>query len=272
MKKYVLIPNSFGAQERDPKIRALLIGQLARVATMFRIAKIIIYPEPKYRTERAHTRELVALLRYANTPQWLRKYIFKREPELSYAGVLTPLQAPHHPELEDKVEHRFGYVKEVCGHSVVDVGLKDLCTCNQRLSPGKVMLFRIKGKECEPMTKEALQNYFGYEVELFSEPLREVLKKLKAQNVLILGTSKYGTPIEKIFSALSAQLKNRNKVAIAFGSYAHGFLDWFSKEECQELFDLIINVQSTQGTKTIRTEEALFLSLEIIDLAKKMAA
>lgn len=268
MMKYVLIPNSFGVQELDSKIRALLIGQLARAITIFRIQKIIIYPDPGERIEKARIKELSALLRYANTPQYLRRYIFKRESALKYAGVLPPLQAPHHPELGDKVEYRFGWVKEAHpNYSIVDVGLKDLSLCNQRLSVGKVMLFRVKEKEVE--VAKPLPGYFGYEVELWKESLSALLKSLNQQNFLIIGTSKYGTPIEKLFPELSSRIRDHTKSAIVFGSYAKGLFDWFSKEALRELFDLIINVQSTQGTKTLRTEEALFLSLEIIDFAEK---
>jgi predicted SPOUT superfamily RNA methylase MTH1 len=267
----VLIPDSFGAQESDSKLRAYLIGEVARALTIFQAQKLVIYPDSEFKTTESRIKELVCLLHYANTPQYLRRYIFKYKDELKQAGALPPLQAPHHPERSEKVEYRYGVVKELTKKgSLVDLGLDSLLLCPQKLPAKKVMLFKLSSNnECIPISKNEVPGYFGYEVEHAAESLTAVLKKLKSEGNLIIGTSKYGIPIESIFSELSLKLKN-NKVAVALGSYARGFFDWFGKERCEKIFDLIINVQSTQGAKTIRTEEALFLTLEILDLAKKL--
>ena len=62
------------------------------------------------------------------------------------------------------------------------------------------------------------------------------------------------------------EIKNIKKVAIAFGSYSKGFYDWFSKREIQNMFDFMINAVPNQGSKTIRTEEALFIILGILNV------
>ncbi|MEW6069245.1 MAG: RNA methyltransferase [Candidatus Thermoplasmatota archaeon] len=268
----VLIPSSLGAQESDSKLRAYLIGEVARALTIFKVQKLIIYPDPMLKTNSSRVKEVVTLLQYANTPQYLRKYIFKYEKELKQAGALPPLQAPHHPERNEKVEYRYGFVKELTKKgSLVDLGLDSPILCAQKLPAKKIALFKLSSNnEWHPVSKNTVTGYFGYDIEVCTESLTDILKKLRSEGNVVIGTSKYGIPVERIFYELSAKVKSSDKLAVAFGSYAHGFFSWFSKEDCKKMFDLVINVQSTQGTKTIRTEEALFLSLETLDLAKKI--
>jgi hypothetical protein len=271
-RKIILLPSSFGYQERDPKIRAYLVGLVARACTIFRVSNIIIYPDPTCKIKSSHLEEFVSLLCYANTPQYLRKYL-RYSRELSHAGVLQPLQAPHHPETGNSVEYRYGWVKSSSkAGSLVDLGLKRLWLCPKKLLPNKILLFRVNFNKtlCYPLGKNLLETYLGYDVEVSTQNLTTLLEKLKSEKVLLIGSSKYGVAVEDIARVLAGTVQTVTQLGICFGSYLQCFYEWLPKEEVERLFDFIVNIQSTQGTKTIRTEEAIFLALEIIDFMEKL--
>ncbi|CAN0518176.1 unnamed protein product, partial [Ectocarpus sp. 8 AP-2014] len=65
-------------------------------------------------------------LQYAETPQYLRKQLFPMHSSLRLAGLLNPLDAPHHMRADDACPFREGVVldrtiKKGAG-SFVDIG------------------------------------------------------------------------------------------------------------------------------------------------------
>lgn len=50
--------------------------------------------------------QLVTLLQYLECPQYLRKHLFPIHNSLKYAGVLNPLDAPHHLRKDDTSQFR----------------------------------------------------------------------------------------------------------------------------------------------------------------------
>ena len=57
---------------------------------------IFIYGDKKSSTSKSDKKMLPLILNYLNTPQYLRKSLYDQIPELQYAGILNPLQTPHH--------------------------------------------------------------------------------------------------------------------------------------------------------------------------------
>src|SRR5437879_11875688 len=49
------------------------------------------------------------ILRFQETPQYLRKHLFKLEPDLQFTGILPPLRIPSHP---DRVDPSPGQIRE----------------------------------------------------------------------------------------------------------------------------------------------------------------
>jgi predicted SPOUT superfamily RNA methylase MTH1 len=47
-------------------------------------------------------------LQYLECPQYLRKYFFPIHKDLQYAGLLNPLDAPHHLRQNDEFAFRCG--------------------------------------------------------------------------------------------------------------------------------------------------------------------
>lgn len=50
--------------------------------------------------------QLARILQYLECPQYLRKHIFPIHNDLQYAGLLNPLDAPHHLRQQDEFPFR----------------------------------------------------------------------------------------------------------------------------------------------------------------------
>ena len=58
---------------------------------------------------------MARILQYCECPQYLRRHFFPMHPDLQFAGVLAPLDAPHHVRALDRSEFREGVVMEKMG-------------------------------------------------------------------------------------------------------------------------------------------------------------
>ena len=92
-ERSILIPSSYTMETADMRQRTLKVGLIARAAAVFRIDRIVIYRDSDY----DDTRFISLILRYMETPQYLRKALFPRMRELSHVGQLPPLRTAHHP-------------------------------------------------------------------------------------------------------------------------------------------------------------------------------
>ena len=92
-ERAILIPSSLTMESRDRRESTLRIGQIARAAAVFRYNRIVIYRDPEHHD----TRFIEMVLRYMDTPQYLRRMLFPRREELRHVGLLPPLRTAHHP-------------------------------------------------------------------------------------------------------------------------------------------------------------------------------
>jgi predicted SPOUT superfamily RNA methylase MTH1 len=69
---------------------------------------------------------MARLLQYCECPQYLRRQFFPMHPDLQFAGLLAPIDAPHHVRGEDRCKYREGVVWEKLGRngSLVNCGIK----------------------------------------------------------------------------------------------------------------------------------------------------
>ncbi|NIQ32167.1 MAG: hypothetical protein GTN80_00710, partial [Nitrososphaeria archaeon] len=126
----IAIPASLVSDVPHLREKSLKIGLIGRAAAIFRVDEIIVFPD-LFGVDQSRDANLIAtILSYMETPQYLRKRLFKIKPELRYAGVLPPLRTPHHP-LSDRTEHltigeyREGIVaSSFKNRSLVDVGVE----------------------------------------------------------------------------------------------------------------------------------------------------
>jgi Uncharacterized conserved protein len=73
---------------------------------------------------------MARILQYCECPQYLRRHFFPMHPDLQFAGLLPPLDAPHHVRALDRCEYREGVVTEKTGSgeeggSLVNCGVRN---------------------------------------------------------------------------------------------------------------------------------------------------
>lgn len=262
----LLIPSSYTEESPDPRIKTYKVGQIARAAAIFRIDEIVIYrakgPDD--------TRFISTVLRYAETPQYLRKALFPVQDALRFAGVIPPLRIPSHT-VSHESEYREGIVTSVgSDRSVrVDVGIDSPVSLE---SPGKALKKgeRISVRICSRnkamlVNKKDIPLYWGYEVRT-AKSLHDALMEIDG---LRIATSVKGQILDqKLLSEIGENARQRDKVSVAFGSPSKG-VDAILLDEGHKLEDhssYVVNAIPNQGASTVRTEEAVFITLGLLNL------
>ncbi|MDH5806559.1 MAG: RNA methyltransferase [Candidatus Methanomethylicaceae archaeon] len=245
--------------------KTIITGIIARAVSIYRVNEVVIYADNYGNKKDALL--MKELLEYAETPQYLRRYIFPISPNLKYAGLIPPLRTPHHPTLDSDIEFREGFVlKSWDKGAIVDIGLKEPIDCPFQLPQNKRVSMKKEGDLWIPIKKEDIPYYWGYEVHIDMKGLGHHLRNFKYDH--IISTSRLGTPINLVIDKIKNILKLGKKIAILFGSPYEGLHEILKKEsiDINSISDLIVNMVPNQGTVTIRTEEALIISLAIISI------
>lgn len=107
----IAVPGSVLENAQSAELRTYLAGQIARACCIFKINEIVVYDDyadeanarkatlqdsVDLKTVRQSCVQLGRILQYLECPQYLRKYFFTIHNDLKYAGLLNPLDAPHH--------------------------------------------------------------------------------------------------------------------------------------------------------------------------------
>lgn len=258
----IFIPASILAETKDLKLRTYKVGLIGRSAALFRVDRIVIYSD---NSNSGEVKFISDVLTYMNTPQYLRKKVFPITKELRYAGILPPLRTPHHPTEEvGQGDYRQGLtIKRTRKGTIVDIGADRLALCKEKLSVNKVLSFRIVklAKEIivEPDKPEV---YWGYKTLSTYKDLHESIGMLKPKPDLVIGTSRYAAPITSILDEVKDSLKDSKRISILFGGPYSGLQDLIDHRDV----DLEVNAVPKQGTKTVRTEEAVLSTLAVFNL------
>ena len=223
------------------------------------------------------------VLEFLECPPFMRKTLFPLHKNLSLAGFLPSLDVPHHPNVREWLPYRDGVSVErvtTSGGSVgtvVDVGLPEPVTVEDEIPlKSRVTLHYPQGAAgpVEAVATDAPRTeagyYWGYMVRkcaslssVFTECLFE------GGYDISIGTSERGTPVSKRFPS-SRSLDFKHLIIIFGGPRGLEFAAANDGEltdmgiqgrKTQELFDHWVNILPNQGSRTIRTEEALFIAL-----------
>ena len=129
-KLTIAVPASVISDTPHLREKTSKISFIGRAAAIFRVNEIVVYVDNPKTSQGDDLKLISTLLSYMETPQYLRKRLFKLEPQLQFAGILPPLRTPHHP-LNNKAanlkvgENREGVV--VSGTrdgALVDIGVE----------------------------------------------------------------------------------------------------------------------------------------------------
>jgi len=272
----VAIPASFVSDVPHLREKTFRIGLVGRAVSIFRVDEVIVFTDmPK--TDQSRDINLIStILAYMETPQYLRKRLFKIQPELQYAGVLPPLRTPHHPLANRTADLKIGEFREgaVIGYSkedtLVDVGVEQpALVAGVKLQTNTRVTVKITGLGKQPKAilanHKEIKTYWGYRVTVSQVPFGQMVKKKLFD--LVVATSHRGKPIDTIMDELVKSWKQSHKILLAFGASTQGLFEIAMHErlKLEDLANFIVNTIPDQGTETVRTEEAVYASLAILN-------
>ncbi|MGL4669155.1 MAG: putative RNA uridine N3 methyltransferase [Methanobacteriaceae archaeon] len=269
----IFIPDSFLSETKDLKLKTSKIGLIGRAAAVFNVDKIVIYKDNnddnKGESSKKEAEFISTILSYMDTPQYLRKKAFPIQKELMHIGIVPPLRTPHHPTEHGELgDYRKGFtVKRTKKGTYVDIGIDELALCKEQLSVNKIFSFKIikiaKEVIVEPDSPTGV--YWGYETVATNKNIKKSLNLINPD--LVISTSKNAPDISNISddieNAIHSIKSDSKQLAILFGGPYSSISDDIESPN----WNLIkVNTIPNQGTKTVRTEEAVFATLSIFNM------
>jgi len=93
---------------------------------------------------------------------------------------------------------------------------------------------------------------------------------LQERYELKIGTSHFGSSIMECWSNIIESIRKGGSVLIVFGSPKQGIQNILASEgkTPNELFDYFVNTIPAQNVSTVRTEEAVMITLGVLNLAR----
>ena len=257
--------------EPSLQLKTVKAGIVGRAAAVYRVDRVLIYVDRAEAWRDLNT--FRRLLEYLVTPPYLRRRLYPRGvPELRYAGLLPPLQIPTHGVGGPKEgEVREALVLRRRGRvAVVDAGLGGEAEVEllpgSRVQKGDRILVRIAS--LNPPRLEYLEDadvYTGFRVETY-DSLSELLRVEKGG--VRIATSRRGRDVREVLDELRGRLGGAGKILVLFGSPSEGLYEIAAREgiNLEENVDYVLNTVPGQGTLTVRTEEAVWATLSILNL------
>lgn len=312
----IALPGSIIANAQSVELRTYLAGQIARAAAVFTVDSIVVFRDSPTETSQltaatasgttsdlsgefrgAHRQLdpsafLARICQYLECPQYLRKHLFPVHPDLKYAGLLNPLDAPHHVREKEYSRYREGVVvnRPASGGCWVNVGIGQQDVLLDRPLPKNT---RVTVEMLEDHTKRGSSGggggsklrgnavsvervrdggqYWGYDVQLcasFADIFTSCAYTADGRYDLTIGTSDRGRDIQSAGAQPLALPKYRHCM-IVFGGL-NGLEECVASDEgiktgkVEELFDQYINTCVGQGSRTIRTEEAVLITMSLL--------
>jgi len=273
----IAIPASTISDTPHLREKTAKIGLVGRASAIFRVDEIILYQDNPKSNQLRELDFMALLLNYLETPQYLRKRLFKIEPDLQFAGILPPLRTPHHPisgKLRDlKVgEYREGLVLSQTKEGLlVDIGVEQPAVLREtQFVVGERLTLQVINVgtrvEAQVANRDDIPLYWGFKVRVEKRSFIEFAKDPEFD--FTIATAKLGSKIATAAVEIAKKWNHSQHVLIAFGAPSRG-LHEIAKEEGAKLertVDFVVNTIPDQGTATVRTEEALLATLAILNV------
>jgi predicted SPOUT superfamily RNA methylase MTH1 len=277
----IAIPASFVSDVPHPREKTFRIGLVGRVTAIFCVDEVIVFPDLPKTDQKRDINLISTILAYMETPQYLRKRLFQIQPELQYAGVLPPLRTPHHPLADRTEDLKIGEFREgaVIGYSkegsFVDIGVEQPALISGvKLQPNTRVTVKITGLDKQPKAvladRKEIKLYWGYRVTVSDVPFGRMVKK--RQFDLVVATSRRGKLVDTVMNELSKSWKQSRKILLAFGAPTQGLFEIAAHERLKldDLAHFVVNTIPSQGTETVRTEEAVYASLALFNVVERL--
>ncbi len=271
-KLVVLIPSTFTSNLKNRLIRTYVIGELARILGIGRVTHVFVYHDKDpYFDSNALGRYITKVLKYAVTPPWLKKKVFPLSQDNKYLGVIPPLQISSH--ISDDGPIIWGYTSNVSDNNVVvryrhnrkwfnkQISKEQLLANNYSLKTNQLVLLDLERDTLVSTMDLSRDRYVGFHVSYLNLDLHKSVKRIRDLFPgPIVGTSRRGKYLEDA----NLTPTSKENITLVFGGPNRGLYDivGFRLRD----FDYMINIMSHQETKTLRTEEAVMLTLSKLNL------
>lgn len=263
------IPSSLISVEHGIAKRTMVVGLIARAAAIFRVKRIRIYRDPGSDIKDLHF--MKKILEYMASPPYLRKRLFKIDKDLRAVGILPPLATASHPTEEElSREHiRPAMVVRVDDKRIcLEAGLGSVACISVNRAPmvrrGDLVYVAVtSGKVSRPaMSDEISKIYWGYSVEVY-DSLKSSVESSRDELYII--STKKGTHVEE--ELISRINSVEGSLSVIFGSPDNDPDEIAEKEgwDIRRLNHYDFNSAPLQGVRSIRTYEALFITLAILN-------
>lgn len=292
----VALPASIVDNAQSSELKATLVGQIARALTIYSVDEVVIFEDRPDAPKSAEGVSkglafFVRNLQYLETPQYLRRQLLPVHRDLKWVGLLNPLDAPHHLRKQERLPYREGAVMEEewdppAGEREpgcwVNVGMdKPAWVSGAEIPKSTRVTVKLRGgaagTEKTGGTVEELDEsehywgvpvepreptmelglYWGYQTRIASS-LHAVFDECPYEGGydLTIGTSERGEALGV------SKVPKFKHLLLAFGGVG-GLEESVSDSSVDPstLFSRYVNVCPDQTSRTIRTEEALLISL-----------
>jgi predicted SPOUT superfamily RNA methylase MTH1 len=260
----VAIPDSCLKDESTKLDKSQKVSFIARTCAIFGVKTIYVYTESEGHQSDRYL--LSTILRYLETPQYLRKGLFPKIDDLRYAGMMHPLQIPHHSLSSNPKDLKEGDIREAAvvyykGKKFVDIGIHQMIPYFGKEYDKKRVTVQIK--TLYPLTvKEVseyqIKQYWGYKVK--ERP--SLVKLLEEWEGNIILTSRKGK--QATMDQISEYTHSEKPILLVFGAPDRGLYEILGTKigiKNSKTFNFFPN----QSTETVRLEESMLGIMSILN-------
>ena len=161
----IALPGSIVSNAQTKELKTYIVGQIARAASIYHVDEIIVFDD-KLGKSSSGTRGvsgggggdsqnpnkndnvfMARVLQYCECPQYLRRGFFPMSHDLNAAGVINPIDAPHHVRAGERSKFREGIVLGKAaggsGNSLVNCGVRKDVEVDMQLEEGMRVTVQI---------------------------------------------------------------------------------------------------------------------------------
>lgn len=281
----VALPDSMVYDAQHIRDKTEKLGYIARTLAIFQVTDIFIYHSPFITPQEAEREKRIIknILGYLECPQYLRKQLFPIHRDLEFVGTLPPLATPHH-----MVDHKLktGQFREALiylheNKVVANVGTKRAI---EVLNPpdGSLKDKKIRATvqihfdqeasrfRAEIISKDLVraERYWGYRIKFSDVSIAKFGSRLN--DFFVIATDRQGRKYSQLvedFKTGIIKIKPKNSFLFLFGEPKfdlYQMLKGFDRIKLKDISHTILNAVPYGGTRSIRLEEAVMISLSRI--------
>jgi len=259
----VAIPDTVLEERDNLRDKTVKLGTLARAFAIYGVDFVEVFRDDARRGE---SRLITNVLEYLETPQYLRRRLYALDESLKFAGLLPPLRIPSHRPRVPMAEVSLGEVREGVTNpdGTVEIGLEKPARYGPKKAANRRVTTKVIAKDpltVELIEREEVVGYWGYAVR--TRGLEEVFSD--DRYALKVATSRFGNSLQSQLEPLKEAISKSRSVLLIFGSPSRGLFD-ICGPELTKLADYVVNLFPDQHVETVRTEEAVFAALNLVNI------